>query len=114
MSSNEKLLTSVVKAYAASDTDVDLVDAPSGGVTPSDKAQLRIFRIVYISKTSSANGITVGDGTIEFMVPTSLAANGIMDTGFIEGGILLAEETALNASSTAGGAGAFIVTYGVD
>ena len=114
MASLNRVIKTALVQYAATDTSKDLVAAPAGGVTALDKAAIRVHRIVYLSETAHANGITVAIGALELGIIVNLAANGSWDTGFHEGGLLGPVETALVASSTAGPKGKFIVDYSID
>ena len=110
-----RLRTTVLGDYTAALTSLTLVTAPSGGVNDSDKSAIRVHRIVFISQTSSGNLLTVAVGSQVFLRIASLTANLVIDTGFHEKGILASTvETALIASSTAGPAGMFYVTYSIE
>jgi hypothetical protein len=111
-----KLFTTVKVDLAAADASKTLIAAPSGGVTDPEKAGIRIHRIVYISKTSAAQALSVDIGTVNILdLAASVTAHTVIDTGFMDGGIRGQVETALVATPAAAGpAGSFYVTYSID
>ena len=102
-----KLYTTVKVDLLAGDSTRTLIAAPGTGVS------LVIFRINYISKTSAAQALNVATGATNFLnFAASIAAHTVIDTGWLDGGIIGVSATALIATpASAGPAGTFFVTY---
>ena len=107
MSDLGKLFTTVKVDLAIGDSTKTIVAAPSAGVA------IRIFRILYISKTSASQALNVATGATNFLnLAIDITAHVIIDTGWLDGGILGVAATALIATPDAAGpAGSFYVTY---
>jgi hypothetical protein len=97
-------------ALGASDSTKTLVAAPESGMA------IKVWRIRYNPTTQAAQAITVATGSTTFMIIASNIAIGVAyDTGWLNGGILGAAETALIATpASAGPAGDFFVSYTVE
>jgi hypothetical protein len=107
MSDLGKLFTTVKVDLLAADTTRTLVAAPGDGVV------IRVFRILYISKTSASQALNVATGATNFLnLAIDISAHVIIDTGWLDGGIAGVDNTALIATPAAAGpAGSFYVTY---
>ena len=110
MSDLGKLYTTVKVDLLAADTTRTLVAAPDTGTS------IRVFRILYISKTSAAQPLNVATGATNFMnLAAEITAHIILDTGWLDGGLAGVAATALIATPDAAGpAGTFYVTYAID
>ncbi len=116
MSDLGKLYKTVKVDLLAADTTRTLIAAPSGGADLRDQSSITVYRIVYISKTSGAQAITVDIGTVNILdLADSITAHVIIDTGWLDGGLKGDVETALIAvPAAAAPAGSFFVTYSID
>lgn len=92
---------------AAGDSTKTIIVAPDAGV------QIRIHRAVYMSKTSAAQALALAVGATNILdLAASVTAHTVIDTGWLEAGILCPAATALIATPAAAGpAGKFLVTY---
>lgn len=82
-------------------------------VAPREGVHIRVFRAVYISKTSAAQALSLDAGTSNVLdLAASVTAHAVIDTGEMAGGLLMPAATALIATPAAAGpAGSFYVTY---
>lgn len=97
-------------ALAAGNSTKTLIGAPPAGI------RIRIFKILYISKTSAAQTLAVAAGATNVLdLAENVIAHSVVDTGWLEGGLLMPAATALVATpGAAGPAGSFFVTYRVE
>lgn len=100
-------LRTALVAIAAADSTKVVIAAPATGL------RIRVFRARYVSKTSAAQAMTLGDGTTNVLdLGASITAGVDPDSGFLPGGVALAAATALTATPAAAGpAGVFYVQY---
>lgn len=94
----------------AADTSRTIITAPPAG------NRIRVYRICYVSETSSANVVTVAAGATTLLtLAASVTAHVVIDTGWLDGGLVMPAATALIATPAAAGpAGEFFVTYSLE
>lgn len=110
MSDLGKLFTTVKVDLLAADVTRELV------ADPGDGSYIRVFRILYISNTSASETLSVDAGTVNYLnLAIDISAHVIIDTGWLDGGILGQASEALDATpGAAGPAGSFYVTYVIE
>ncbi len=94
------------KALGAGASTLTLIGAvPGGGI--------KLYRLWYYSQTSAAQVITIAAGSQTILtLAASVTAHAVIDTGWLDNGVLLTAATALIATPAAAGpAGTFFVTY---
>lgn len=110
MSDLGKLFTTVKVDLLAADATRELV------ADPGDGSAIRVFRILYISKTSASQLLNVAVGTVNYLnLAIDISAHVIIDTGWLDGGIIgQASEAMVATPAAAGPAGSFYVTYVIE